>query len=84
MEYNTPQVVTLRFVQAYYKLFAMGAVKTKAEFSSHCALYRSNFRLMEKGGREASLNNICAMLDYYRISPAWLFKGEGDFLIGEA
>lgn len=74
----TPIEVSQRFVEAYYKMYCMRMVKSKAEFCSKTDIYTSNFVLMERGERQVSLSQLCALIDNYHVSPEWLFTGSGE------
>lgn len=74
----TPTEISQRFVEIYYKMYGMRMVKNKTEFCSKVGLFPSNFVQIERGERQASLAQICALIDAYKVSPEWLFTGKGD------
>lgn len=77
----TSTEVSQRIVSVYYKLYGMRMIKNKTEFCNKMHLYTSNFRQMERGEREATLQHACTLIDVYKVSPEWLFFGSGDVFI---
>lgn len=72
--------ISLRFIQAYRNLYALQAVKSKAEFCRQIGLYPQNFSLVEKGRTGCTLENVYKLASSFNVSLDWLFLGEGDFL----
>lgn len=77
--------ITQRFIDAYYKLYAMRVVKTKREFCEKCdsKFYPSNFALMERGDRTVSLRHIMGLITAFKVSLKWIFYGTGAFIDGK-
>ena len=75
----TSEDITKRFVLAYYKIYGLKEVRTRKEFCEKVDSASSNFKCMEAGSRNATVDNICRLIDVYGVSPVWLFLGTGDF-----
>ena len=72
--------ITHRFVKSYYKLVGLEKIKTKKEFCALVNTSPSNFKAMEDGGRNATVENIYNLHVKFGVSLNWLFTETGDFL----
>jgi len=72
--------ISLRFIQAYYNLYALRLVTSKGDFCKKTGMYPQNFSLLEKGRIACTLENVYKMATLYNVSLDWLFMGSGDFL----
>jgi hypothetical protein len=77
---TTSDEITKRFVTAYYKLYGLREIKTKKEFCKSVDSAPSNFKCMEDGTRNATVDNICRLIDIYHVCPDWLFLERGEFI----
>lgn len=71
--------VTVRFVEAYYQLYALRKVKNKKEFCDKVEICPSNFVLVEKGKRSVAVPHICNLISSFNINPNWIMLGIGEF-----
>ncbi len=75
------QYVTQQFIAAYHQLHALGLVGTRAEYAERCGITNTNLSAIEAGRRTAPIGAICNCISYYKVSPVWLFLGQGEFIL---
>lgn len=75
----TSEDITKRFVKSYYNLYGLQEVKTRKEFCAIVDSAPSNFKCMEDGTRNATVDNLCKLINMYHVSPDWLFLERGEF-----
>ena len=78
------QDITKRYVDSYYKLYGERKVKNKKEFAQKTGLAPNNLPVIEKGERNATINNLYLLSKTFEISLDWLFFGEGEFYKNES
>ena len=70
--------LTVRFSQIYPTLKKQGRIKTVFEFAESIGSQHSNYYKVIKGQRLITLPQVAALFKIYKISPDWLFLGEGE------
>jgi hypothetical protein len=61
-------------------LVGLEKIKTKKEFCAIVRTRQSNFRNMEDGLRNATVDNLYNLHIHFSVSLNWLFTGDGDFI----
>ncbi len=74
------KIITDRFVEAYYKLYSLRLVSSKAEFCRSTGVFYTNFWSVENGSRQANLENIFLLVKNYNVSANWILTGKGKFI----
>lgn len=75
----TANEVTQRFVECYYTLYSKRVVATKKQFCDAVGTYSYNLNMMQRGQRQATVENLCRAMTHFNISPRWMFTGMGEF-----
>lgn len=70
--------MTVRFLEIYPCLKQIDAVQTLSAFAESIGLQRAHYYKILHGARMLTVNQISALIEIYKISPNWLFLGEGN------
>lgn len=78
MKTNSKEV-SERFVEAYYRLYALRKVANKKDYCNHIGMFATNFRLVENGKRACTVDQICNLVSEFNVNPNWILLGIGEF-----
>ena len=70
--------ISKRFIDAYYQLYSLRVVKSRAEYCASVNMHPANFKPIQDGKRYATVESIYRLCRIYNISADWILFGEGD------
>ena len=72
--------ILTRFSQVYPFLKKEGIVKGVEIFAKSIGIHRTNYYKIINGEKALMLHHVADLIQIYKISPNWLFLGEGEIM----
>lgn len=76
-----PSIVTERFISCHNRLKDEGRIRSSRQFALKLGYRAQNLNEILKGNRDAPLELIRQAVEVFRISPLYLYSGEGSMFI---
>lgn len=76
-----PSIVTERFIACHDQLKTEGQIRSSRQFALKLGYRAQNLNEILKGNRDAPLELIRKAVEVYRISPLYLYAGEGNMFL---